>query len=148
MEFNKWFMKAVINRELSLIDIAERLSVVKKGEYQIGRTCFCCFHENTDTPAAKIYDDDRGVTLFCFNEQKTYRSSDVFERFSNYKIDMIFNKIWSNLSESDKNYYIMNVAGSEDTLTEDWKITLKELDKFKQRKINYEQFLDILIRKV
>lgn len=34
---------------------------------------FCCFHTNTDTPAAKIY----GNSMKCFSCQRTYRTFDL-----------------------------------------------------------------------
>ena len=35
----------------------------------------CPFHDNTSSPAAKIYTDENGISrLFCFAESKTYSS--------------------------------------------------------------------------
>lgn len=40
--------------------------------------CFCPFHDNTDSPAAKVYED----RLVCFGScQRSYRAYDLINRF-------------------------------------------------------------------
>ena len=59
-------IKRVINQNFTFADLSKRFIGVDSSTGNI----FCPFHENTDTPAAKMYwDDERGIwVLHCFGE--------------------------------------------------------------------------------
>ena len=53
------------------------------GREVVGATnVFCVFHDNRNTPSAKLYiDEDKGITvLHCFAEHKTYTSYDYVDK--------------------------------------------------------------------
>ena len=138
------FERKVIDREISLIDVLERAGVIPKGSYVVGRSCYCCFHDNENTPAAKLYSDESGITLFCFAEQKSYRSSDAFLRFTKFPISLIFNKVWSKLSKEEQDFYTNSIDGYEAVDTA-WINNLKQLQPFKAGKMSYFDVLDKLL---
>lgn len=37
----------------------------------------CPFHDNKNTPSARIYRDENGETLYCYSEQRLFRPSDL-----------------------------------------------------------------------
>lgn len=68
-------IKRVINENFTFADLSSRFKGVDSSTGNI----FCPFHENTDTPAAKMYwDDERGIwVLHCFGEcHRSYTAYD------------------------------------------------------------------------
>ena len=53
------------------VPLAELLNMCIEGNHysQFGNV-YCPFHDNTDTPAAKIYESSRGDSLYCFAERE------------------------------------------------------------------------------
>ena len=64
--YNTLVVKEVINRNFTFADLSKRFEGVDSSTGNI----FCPFHENHETPAAKMYwDEDRGLwILHCFGE--------------------------------------------------------------------------------
>lgn len=60
---------------------------------------YCPFHDNTDTPAARLYsNEDKGDTLYCWAEQRVYRPSDVLtKKLLPASLDTIFERVWKRL---------------------------------------------------
>lgn len=96
--------------------------------YTPGSTVFCPFHENTDTKAAKLYDKDfndktnegfDSERLYCFAENRLYfphslltppkdseyNLSYKFKSIIPYTPQWVFNAIWNNLPNEDKEYW-------------------------------------------
>lgn len=71
-------------------------------------TIFCPFHDNLETPAARIYpkrDEQECEQIYCFSENKLYRPHDCcrdYSRLIKYDTNTVFSVIWSHLSESEK----------------------------------------------
>lgn len=68
-------IKRVINENFTFADLSPRFRGVDSSTGNI----YCPFHENTDTPAAKMYwDDERGIwVLHCFGEcHRSYTAYD------------------------------------------------------------------------
>ena len=65
-----------INRN---VDFAETYQKLFGRDVRYGK-CFCPFHENTDTPAAKYYDDSN--TIYCFSCGRVYGSYDLLMAYS------------------------------------------------------------------
>ncbi len=148
MEFSDRFMCSVIDREMSIIDVLSRLGVINRQGYSVNRSCFCCFHDNHDTPAAKLYSDECGITMYCFSEQKSYRSSDAFKQFSSIPIHVVFNKVWQSLSQEEKNYYMDRMNADSNKLTDEWRQTISKLADFRKRRITYNDVLDIILEEI
>jgi len=78
------------------------------GIMQISGTCFCPFHDNDKTPAAKFYPDSN--TLWCFSEQKLFTVYDLLEEVGKDPIE-IFNKLWASYDDKQKD----NIKAQVDT---------------------------------
>lgn len=112
---NDKFKKLVINRLMPFpvaLKQTDRYSDKQAPSY-IGK-CFCPFHENYDTPAAKISKTDRGDMLYCFSERKSYRPADLFTRYykeqtgvsKDLTVDTIFRKIWAQIPIDKRQWFI------------------------------------------
>lgn len=56
---------------------------------------FCPFHDNTETPSAKLYTDSN--TLFCFAETAHYTPYDFLKKILKQSDDTIFENVPSNI---------------------------------------------------
>lgn len=68
-------------------------------------SCFCPFHDNTDTEASILNKNAEGETLFCFAEDHLYRPHDLLSNYSDivpFTLNQVFNAIWERLSEDAK----------------------------------------------
>ena len=104
------------------------------------------FHDNTSTPAAKLYKDERGDTLFCFSEQKMYYPVDVIKNnLIKGTIDTIFQRIWNQCSGDTKDKLMALYEKPVDFIPECWKSNLALLSKFRSGETSIEQHLEILV---
>lgn len=102
--FSNEFMQQVIDRLISFEDLLQSKYSLQSGLSVSGSgSCFCPFHENTDTRAAKLYKDDDGERIFCFAENKMYRPHDLIAR-GLVEIDQtaLFTLIWKSLNVADR----------------------------------------------
>lgn len=136
-DFSRRFKKSVIDREVSLISVLNQIGLYG---YEVNRTCYCPFHENVHTKSAKIYSDDRGETLYCFAENKMYRSSDAVEQLTSINIDRLFSKVWNNLSDEQKLFY-QESNGSVEVVSSEWKKVFNEISGFKFGRMTYEEVM-------
>ena len=89
-------IKEVINRNFTFGDVSKKFENVDESTGNI----FCPFHENTQSPAARMYwDEDRELwVLHCFGEcHKTYTTYDYVDlvlchKFQKYKTPLEFLK--------------------------------------------------------
>lgn len=96
---SKLFKIFVINYYANLPKILKDLDI----EVQPNGLMFCPMHDNYNTPAAKIFKDNTGWHFYCFNEQKQFGAYDVYKEVCHYNMDYVFNQLWSQLTEDDKN---------------------------------------------
>ena len=74
-------------------------------------TIFCPFHDNLETPAARIYpkrEEQECEQIFCFSENKLYRPHDCcrdYSRLIKYDTNTVFSVIWQHLSDSEKEIF-------------------------------------------
>lgn len=69
-------------------------------------TCFCPFHDNTNTKAAKFYKEDHNEHIFCFAENKRYKPHHLLTReIVPFTVNHVFSAIWANLSNDEKNIF-------------------------------------------
>lgn len=93
-------LEKVVNKKYSLPKLLKRLN--PDNHYEYGRPCFCPFHDNTRTPAAVIYNDEDGDNLWCYAENRMYKSTDVLEKFYKQDIYEIGGLLYEGLSDSEK----------------------------------------------
>ena len=92
--YNPLVIREVINRNFTFADLSKRFIGVDSSTGNI----FCPFHENHDTPAAKMYwDDTREIwILHCFGEcHRNYTAYDyvekiLCEKYQNYNNPLQF----------------------------------------------------------
>lgn len=103
-------------------------------------TCYCPFHENTNTKAAKLFVEDHNEHVFCFAENKQFRPHHLLTYgIVPFSVNHVFSSIWQNLSDEEKNIF------SEDLRHYDVGIDLsKPFNDFKKCKITYFDLLNIL----
>ena len=79
INYNPLIIKEVINRNFTFADLSKRFEGVDSSTGNI----FCPFHENHDTPAAKMYwDENREIWIIhCFGEcHRNFTAYDYVER--------------------------------------------------------------------
>ena len=89
-----------------------------------GCNIFCpqSFHDNTDTPAAKLFRDEDGDRIWCFAENKMYRPYDVFRlKLIKTSARQVYDRIWNQLDESQRNALIEESGIVINTLPDRWK---------------------------
>ena len=108
---------------------------------------YCPFHDNTSTPAAKMYKGDaKGDTLFCFSEQKIYRPSDVIKKkLINKSLRTIFDRIWKQCDDAKREELLGIYSKPVDYIPEAWKKNQEYIDKFKRGETTIEQHLAVLV---
>lgn len=146
-------LEALVKEKYSLTKSLSKLN--PDNQYQVGQPCFCPFHENHNTPAASIYDDEKGQTLYCFSERKLYSVVDVFKELMHYDIYDLGNRLWLSMSEDEQQAWLSK-NGQYDISTAFDKPGSKELSKevkrsvelFKNKKIDVEKLLDDFMSKL
>ncbi len=103
--------------------------------------CFCPFHENVNTKAAKLFKEEHNDHIYCFAEAKQYRPHHLLTTgIVPFTIQHVFSAIWSNLSDYEKSIF------SEDlkyhTVNVDFS---KYYDQYKKCKLSYNDLLSSLI---
>lgn len=69
-------------------------------------SCYCPFHDNTNTKAAKLFTDEHDEHLFCFAENKLYKPHHLLTRgIVPFSLNHVFSAIWQSLSDSEKNIF-------------------------------------------
>lgn len=141
--FEKSFMRHVVNKKLPLVDTLNMF--LEGNRYSRFGNVYCPFHENTDTPAAKIYESEDGDSLMCFSEHRRYFPSDVFEKgLASMSLEQIFYQVWHSLSVAEQEYFLSENPDS-------YKIVLLGTEKllpFKQGKISFKEALNILLKDI
>lgn len=141
--FETEFMEYVINR---LLPFPILLKQVNEHRYSYDRKCYCIFHNNFDTPAAKIYHNKDGDYLFCFSEQKQYRPADVFrKKLISRRLDQVFYKLWEQLSPERQQMLIEEKGIVVDRIPQKWKDANEVLGLFKQGQIPFDKHLILVV---
>lgn len=103
-------------------------------------TCFCPFHENVHTKAAKFYKEEHNEHIFCFAENKQYKPHHLLTLgIVPFTVNHVFSAIWNNLSDDEKNIF------SEDLKYHSVNSNFeKYFEQYKKCKINYFDLLSII----
>jgi hypothetical protein len=103
-------------------------------------TCFCPFHENTRTKAAKFFKDEHKEHVFCFAENKLYKPHHLLTSgIVPFSVSHVFSAIWSNLSDSEKSIFAGDLQYHK--ITVDYS---KYYADYKKCKLKYFDLLSIL----
>ena len=103
-------------------------------------SCFCPFHDNTNTKAAKLFCEQNNEHLFCFAENKQYRPHHLLtNHIVPFTVQHVFSAIWSNLSDSEKS--IFSDYTRNHTIENDFSSYYKD---YKKGKLKYFDLLTVL----
>ena len=129
---DKRFKKFVIDYHGNLPKILKDMDI----RPQQGGLMFCPMHDNYNTPAAKLFKDKTGWHFYCFSENRQFGTYDVYKDCFSLNMDKVFDSLWSQLSESDKNqmYDIFGEFDDESPVE-----NLDVYQAFRQKRINYSQ---------
>ena len=102
--------------------------------------CYCPFHDNSKTPAAKFFKEEHNEHIFCFAESKLYRPHHLLTSgIVQYSVNHVFSAIWANLSDEEKNIFSADLR--EYDVGKDFS---KYYNDYKKCKLNYFDLLAIL----
>lgn len=144
-------MRKVLNRYIKFPSLLKYIDSSREWSYE-GKV-YCPFHENYESPSAKIYrNDEDGDTLYCFSEHKVYRPSDLFFlKVTNIPMGEIFKKVWERLSEEERSMIEEEVLQGEvsvEVKPQNWeKIEAKRpevLTKFAEDRVGIEGEIQLL----
>ena len=103
-------------------------------------TCFCPFHDNTNTKAAKFYKEDHDEHLFCFAENKQYKPHHLLTMgIVPFTVNHVFSAIWSNLSDDEKSIFSCDLQSHQ--IGKDFN---QYFNQYKKCKLSYFDLLDTL----
>lgn len=139
------FKEYVINKKINIPFLLNSFLQYNVNSYE-GKV-YCPFHENYNTPAAKLYNNKDGDTLFCFSERKVYHPVDFFKKnIIKYNIEKLFNNIWNRLS-LDERRALEEEFGTynTDTISPIWYNNKENLNRFKEYKANIGSHIQFLI---
>lgn len=143
-------LRQLVTEKYSLVKTLRRYS--GSNSYHVGQTCYCPFHDNTNTPAATIFDDDNGERLFCFSEKKQYTSADALEKLMHYDVYELGQKLWNSMSPLEKSDWLAehNVVDYNSVFVSKEKPVTKQLEvkinQFKSNKITISDLLNEYIK--
>ena len=118
-------------------------NLLKKAGYIHGSksNIFCPFHDNFNTPSAKYYKDEDKEAVWCFSEGRGYNLSNYYEQVLGTSVDIIFEQIWSTISDDEKQFY-KDMFGEYNPMEMEAPPDDIELyEKFKMGYINYKELL-------
>jgi hypothetical protein len=103
-------------------------------------TCYCPFHENTNTKAAKHFSEEHNDHVFCFAEGKLYRPHHLLTTgIVDFSVNHVFSAIWANLSDDEKSIF------SEDLRSHIVEVDFSQhYNNYKKCKLKYFDLLNIL----
>jgi hypothetical protein len=105
-KLNEQQLRNLVRDKIRITDILYKHN--PSGNYHPNQTCFCPFHDNSQTPSASIYDNDGVETLYCFSERRLYTSADAIEVLLKKDVYKVAGALWDRLPESSKQSWLQN----------------------------------------
>lgn len=103
-------------------------------------TCFCPFHENTNTKAAKFFKEDHNEHIFCFAENKQYKPHHLLTTgIVPFTVNHVFSAIWQNLSDNERSIFSSDLHYT--SLDVDF---TQYYNNYKKGKLSYFELLSVL----
>jgi len=110
-------------------------------------SCFCPFHANADTPAAKLYIGEKGDSIHCFAEQRSYRPYDLFKQgLINKDVTTVFLRIWSQLSDQQRDEAMQETNAVPNYTPIGWDELLVSMRLYKEGAISYINICETLLQ--
>lgn len=137
------FVDYVINRFLPFKIIYRMIGM----DYKDRGNNLCIFHDNSDTPAARVYHNDTGDSLYCYSENRAYKPSHAFRKgLVEHRIESVAYNILKQFDDIQIKALLDDFGEGLDikpTFTEE---QLKVLEEFKNGKKNVNEFRKDLIK--
>ena len=103
------------------------------------------FHDNTDTPAARLYKDSN--KCWCYSEQKGYSPTDFIEKeLINARLESVFYKLWRQLDDATQQDLLANFNTTTDYKSQEFIDALPQLEKFKTNEIDISTLRQLLLK--
>ena len=103
-------------------------------------TCYCPFHDNSRSPAAKFYKEEHNEHIYCFAEGKQYKPHHLLtNEIVPFSTSHVFSAIWTNLSEEERNIFSNDF--NDYSIAVDFS---KYFEDYKKCKISYTELLSVL----
>lgn len=127
----------IINKYISMTKLFDELKI----DYRTDSNFYCPFHENYNTPSARLYNDKDGTCLWCYSEGRMYKPFNVYKTFyrqidTNKLALMILNNLPEQIRDNELQRLDLNEVELEDLPYKD------SLLEFKQHKINIKELLN------
>lgn len=102
--------------------------------------CFCPFHDNTNTKAAKFYKEEHNEHIFCFAEATQYKPHHLLTKgIVPFTVNHVFSAIWNNLSDDEKSIFSEHLKYN--TIGPNFD---KQFELYKKCKLNYFDLLSFI----
>ena len=138
---DKKFIKYVINKYLPIHKLYDML----EKDWSYDRNVYCIFHDNTDTPSARLYKESN--SLYCFSEQRVYRPTDFIEKeLINARLESVFYKLWRQLDDATQQDLLANFNTTTDYKSQEFIDALPQLEKFKTNEIDISTLRQLLLK--
>ena len=106
----------------------------------MSHTCYCPFHDNSRSPAAKFYKEEHNEHIYCFAEGKQYKPHHLLtNEIVPFSTSHVFSAIWTNLSEEERNIFSNDFNNY--SIAVDFS---KYFEDYKKCKISYKELLSVL----
>jgi len=130
--------------ELSVIDhfctFEYLLSYIGRDWPSVSHSCYCPFHDNSQSPAAKFYKEEHNEHIFCFAEGVQYKPHHLLTKgIVPFTVNHVFSAIWNNLSDDEKNIFSEHLNYNSIGPNFD-----KQFELYKKCKLNYFDLLSII----
>lgn len=110
-------------------------------------TCYCPFHDNTDTKAAKVYREPTGDRLWCYAEHKMYFPHDVPRlHMIPQTVEQLFKRIWGQLSDEQQQMLISELDEPVDTMPSNWEEIKEGLELYRSGRSSYKEALNLMLQ--
>ena len=137
------FVDYVINRFLPFKIIYRMIGI----DYKDRGNNYCIFHDNSNTPSARVYHNDTGDSLYCYSENRAYKPSHAFRKgIVEHRIESVAYNILKQFDDIQIKALLDDFCEGLDikpTFTEE---QLKVLEEFKKGNKNVNEFRKDLIK--
>ena len=130
-------MRLIIDTYCSFNDILEDNGLEPR---EINVNILCPFHDNKNTPSARIYRDNNGETLYCYSEQRLYKPSALItKKVVDETLVKRFMLVYPRLSKSER-----NISSEMFEKVDQERLKLIDNTDFKEGRISCKEFLDYI----
>ena len=137
------FVDYVINRFMPFKVIYQMLDC----DYKDRGNNYCIFHDNSNTPSARIYHNEDGDALYCYSENKRYKPSQAFRKgLISHRIESVAYNILLQFDSIQIQALVDDYGKDLEVIPTFSDDELSRLNEFKLGNINVQEFNKTLIK--